>query len=119
MLNEINVEILGEKYNFPRGTTLEEISKIVSLNYTFPILLARIDNRIKELSEKVFNDCKIEFLDLTSKEGNKCHISGLCYILIYACKKLYGKKGNVIILHSLDKGIYIESEFKLDKNKLS
>ena len=118
MLNEINVEILGEKYNFPRGTTLEEISKIVSLNYTFPILLARIDNRIKELSEKVFNDCKIEFLDLTSKEGNKCHISGLCYILIYACKKLYGKKGNVIILHSLDKGIYIESEFKLDKNIL-
>jgi len=118
MLNQINVQIQGKNYNFSRGISLEEISKIVQDNYKYPILIAKVDNRLKELTEKLYVDSKVEFLDLTTKEGNRCYISGLCYTLIYACKLLYGKKGSLNILHSLDKGIYIESDFNLDKDKI-
>ena len=36
----------------------------------------------------------------------------------YAVKKLYGKNANIIVEHSLDKGIYLESTFKLNEDKV-
>ena len=39
-------------------------------------------------------------------------------MLVYAVKKLYGKNEDIIAQHSIDKGIYIETTFKLNENKL-
>ena len=55
-------------------------------------LLAKINNGYKELSSPITENCEIEFLDLSSREGNRCHVNGLVYMLVYAVKKLYGKK---------------------------
>ena len=43
----------------------------------------------------------------------------LINVLVYAIKKLYGRNANAIILHSLDKGIYIETNFELNANKIT
>ncbi|MBQ8131358.1 MAG: nucleoside kinase, partial [Bacilli bacterium] len=87
-------------------------------DYKYPILLAKVNNTIKELNKPLKEDATVEFLDLTTKEGNRSHISGLTYILICAVKKLYGRKANIIVQHSLDKGLYIETNFKLTKEKI-
>ena len=101
-----------------KGITLEEVSHDFEKDFKYPILLAKVNNRIRELTFALKEDAEIEFLDLTSREGNRCHISGLTYILIVAIKKLYGKKADIIVQHSLDKGIYIETNFKLTKEKI-
>lgn len=119
-MNEtIEVLVNDKKFQVPKGTTLEEISKNFNDTCRFPILLGKIGNRLRELNYVINKPCKIEFLDLTSREGNRVHISGLTYILIYTLKSLYGPNANIKVQHSLDKGIYIETNFDLDNEKIN
>ena len=107
-MNEfINVTINNQVYQFSKGITLEEISKNFQDNCEYPIVLARIGNSIKELNTPINKSCTIEFLDLTSREGSRAHISGLTFVAIYAVKSLYGPNDNICVQHSIDKGIYI------------
>ena len=119
MIESIEVTINNQKYRVSSGVTLEEVAAQFQKEYKYPILLAKVNGITKELSCKVQASSNIEFLDLTSKEGNRTHISGITYILIYAVKKLYGKNAEAIIQHSLDKGIYVETNFKLTPNKIA
>lgn len=119
MLETIEVTIKKKKYQFSKGITLQEIASEFQKDFKYPIILAKVNNVLKELTSPIDDNATIEFLDLTSKEGNRCHISGLTYVLIYAIKRLYGKKEKIVIQHSLDKGIYIETSFRLNENKLA
>ena len=118
MMETIEVEINGKKYQMSKGMTLEEISKEFQKEYKYPIILARVNNRLKELTKVLEKSATIEFLDLSSREGNRSHISGLTYVLLYAIKKLFGEEADIVVQHSLDKGIYIETTFKLTENRL-
>ena len=118
MIEAIEVTINNQKYRVSSGVTLEEVAAQFQKEYKYPILLAKVNGITKELSCKVQDSSNIEFLDLTSKEGNRTHISGLTYILLYAVKRLYGKDANIYVQHSLDKGIYVETSFKLTPSKI-
>ena len=118
MIETIEVIVNKKKHVYNKDTTLYEMAKDFQDEYKYPIILARVGNRLKELSATIQEPCEIEFLDLTSREGNSVHINGLVYIMVYAVKKLYGKSANIIVEHSLDKGIYIESTFKLNEDKV-
>ena len=118
MIESIEVTINNQKYRVSSGVTLEEVAAKLQKEYKYPILLAKVNGITKELSCKVQDSSNIEFLDLTSKEGNRTHISGLTYILLYAVKRLYAKDANIYVQHSLDKGIYVETSFKLTPSKI-
>ena len=118
MIETIEVTIHGKKYQMSKGRTLDDISKEFQKEYKYPILLASVNNKLKELNYKVNDDATIEFFDLTSKSGNRTLISGLTYVLLYAIKKLYGEEADMSVQHSLDKGIYIETNFRLTENKV-
>lgn len=118
MIETIEATIDKKKYKLSKGMTLEEISKEFQKNFKYPILLASVNNRLRELTEVVTDDAEIKFYDLTSREGSRTHISGLTYMLLYTVKKLYGEDANLIVQHSLDKGIYIETNFKLTEARL-
>lgn len=119
-MNE-NIEVLinKKKYQFPKGIVLEEIAKNFQDTCKYPIVLAKIGNTIKELSVPLNKSCEIEFLDLTSREGNRAHIAGLTFVMVYAIRSLYGPNANIYVEHSLDKGIYLEPNFELTEAKLN
>lgn len=119
MLDNIVLTINNKEYEYSNGITLEEISKDFSKDFKYPILLAKVNNRIKELDKVITDDCEIKFLDLTSREGNRTHISGLTFLLVYTVKKLFGDEANIIVEHSIDKGIYITTNFKLTESKVN
>lgn len=118
MIETVEVEIKGKKYQLSKGMSLEEISKEFQKDYKYPILIARVNNKLEELTKTINDDSVIEFYDLTTREANRSHISGLTYVLLYAIKKLYGEDANIVVQHSLDKGIYIEANFKLTENRI-
>lgn len=118
MIETIEAIINGKSYTFSKGITLQEIANEVERGRKHPIILAKVNNYLKELTSTLKENCEIEFLDLTNRDGNRSHINGLIYILVYAVKKLYGKDEDVIVQHSLDKGIYIETTFRLTETKL-
>ena len=118
MIETVEVIINKKKYSYNKDTSLLEIAQDFQDKFEYPIVLARVGNRLKELSSTITEPCEIEFLDLTSREGNNTHINGLIYVMVYAVKKLYGKNANIIVEHSLDKGVFIESTFKLNEEKV-
>jgi len=118
VIESIEITINNKKYKCCKDVTLQEIYMDQQSNFRYPIILAKVNNRLRELSTKITEDSKVEFLDLTSHEGNRTHINGLIFIMQYAIRKLYGKSANIVVQHSLDKGIYIQSSFKLTEEKL-
>lgn len=119
MIDTVEVKINNKNYKYSKGITVQEILTEHQQNYKYPVILARINNRLRELSETIEEDSKVEFLDLTSQEGNRSHINGLILVLLYAIRTLYGKKATVRVEHSLDKGLYIKTGFKLTEEKLN
>ena len=119
MIGTIQVTINKKTYTYNKNITLQEIYQEHQADSRYPILIARVNNRLKELSYKLTEDCEVEFLDLTSPEGNRVHISGLTLIMLYATKKLFGEEANIIVQHSADKGIYFQTTFRLTEEKLN
>ena len=118
MIETIKVNISGQVYNYSKDITINEIYKEHQSKYKYPIILAKVNGRLKELSSQLTDDSTIEFVDLTAKEGNRVHVNGLIFVLQYAVKKIYGPGANILVQHSLDKGVYIQTTFKLTEEKL-
>lgn len=118
MIETIKVNINGQVYNYSKDITINEIYKEHQSKYKYPIILAKVNGRLKELSAQLTDDSTIEFVDLTAKEGNRVHVNGLIFVLQYAVKKIYGPGANILVQHSLDKGVYIQTTFKLTEEKL-
>ncbi len=118
MIDTIEIIINNKKYTYSKNITLQEIYMEHQESHKYPIIIAKVNNRLRELSYKLTENCKVEFLDLTSYEGNRVHISGLIFVLLYAVKKLYGKDADIRVRHSLDKGVYIQTTFRLTEEKL-
>ena len=118
MIEEIKVTINGKEQLVPRGITLLQLSKEYEKDYRFPIILASVNNVYRELSYVVNAPCGINFYDLNSKIGNRAHIAGLTFLLVVAVKEMFGLDANIKVMHSLDKGIYIETSFPLTETIL-
>lgn len=109
MIDEkVIIDISGKKIEVIKGTTLKELSKNYQDKYNLPIILAKVDGVYKELSVSIKRECKIEFLTLEDKEANRVYVNGLVFLTMYAASKCL--KGNrLIVRHSIDKGLYIQS----------
>ena len=99
-----------EVKEFASGTTLYEISKSFQKNYNFPILIAKVDNELMELSEPITRKCNIDFFDRSNSIGNSIYGRSLQFLVVVAAKKLFGNNVEVVIEHSIDKGFYVEIE---------
>ena len=119
MIDTIEVTILGKKYRYSKNITLQEIYTDFQDAYIYPILIAKVDNRWRELTHELTEDCTVEFMDLTSTEGNRVHICGLTFIMQYAVKRLFGKQADIVVQHSIDKGVYFQTSFRLNEEKLN
>lgn len=53
-------------------------------------------------------NCTIEFLDLTDSFANRVYVNGLIFLVIYSTKEKYPEL-KLRVLHSIDKGLYIET----------
>lgn len=105
---------------FPVGTSLNEIKQSFQKYYNYPILVAKVDNHIDNLSKTIERKCNIDFFDRSSVIGNSVYASSVQFILILAIKRVLGKDVDVKIEHSIDKGIYCQLyNHKLDKVILS
>lgn len=98
----------GEVFEFPKGLTLKEISDSFKKYYNFPILIAKVDNNLTYLGKTIDRSCTVSFYDRSSKVGNGVYASSVQMMLVVAIKRVLGKDVDVMIEHSIDKGIYCE-----------
>lgn len=104
------ITVLGEKIELTKSTSLLELSKKFQSYFSNEIILAKVNNRLNDLSEIIYpeNDCRIEFLDISNPNGYRTYQRSVVFLLIYAIKLLCGEKTRVIIEHSINKNYYCE-----------
>ena len=103
----ISIKYKDKKYVYPKGTSLLEISKDFQSEFQDKIIISIVDGAITELGTNLFSNATVDFYDKNSEIGNKVYEAGLLFILIKSFKDLYNEK--IKISHSIDKGIYIQS----------
>ena len=97
-----------ETKEFLEDTSLLEISDSFKKYYNYPILVAKVDNDVMGLAEPVTKKSDIDFYDRSSVIGNPIYTRSAQFILIIAVKQVLGEEAEVIVEHSIDKGVYCE-----------
>lgn len=116
----LNIDGNKKQYNLEEnnmGIPLKKIAKDFEDKHKGKICIASVDNKLRELNYNVFDDCKIKFIDTTEEDGKRVYFRALSFILVMACKELFGD-GKVVIEHSLSKGLYCEVHIGRDINKV-
>ncbi len=93
------------------GITLAEIAEDQKIILKRPILGAKVNNKIKELSYNVFKPKVVEFFDILDIDGQRLYRRSLKFIFIKAVSDILPQL-NVNIEHSISKGIYCEFKTK-------
>lgn len=97
-----------EVRDFPENTSLKEISESFQKYFNYPILIAKVDQQLAELSEVAPRKCMVDFYDRSTGVGNSIYGRSLQFILILAVKRVLGSDAEVVVEHSIDKGFYCE-----------
>ncbi len=92
---------------YPIGTTLLEMSKEHATSFEAPIVVAKVNNELKELSKAIKNDCMVEFFDMTHSDGLRIYQRSVTFLLLRAARDVLGEC-KVIVEHSISKGFYCE-----------
>jgi len=103
---------------FPKETLLLDVAKSFQNDFDFPILVARVDNQMEELSKPLSKKCNIDFYDRSSVVGNSIYARGIYFLMIVAFKHVLGNDTDVTIEHSIDKGVYCIPNCKVNKEIL-
>ena len=116
-MDSVKVCINNEVIEVARGTTLGELAKNYQNNFKYAIILAKVNGIYKELIETINKECEIEFFDLTDRGCNKVFLNGLIYLTVYAARNVLNNN-KIIVSHSLDKGVYIETEKEITETDI-
>ena len=115
----IKVIVNNIEETIEKGITLEELAKKFQASYKYEIIVAKVDGIYTELTEVITKECNIEFFDLMDRGANEIYLNGLIMLTLYSFKRLFGGKSNIVVKHSLDKGLYIEPSIKLKEEDLT
>ncbi len=119
MDGNIKLKIMGKERVIVRGLSLFDIAKDYQNEFKYPIILAKIGNQYHELTELILDTDDITFVDLKERRGNSVYVNALIFLMSYAACELFGKDAKIIVKYSIDKGIYIETNFDLDEKRCS
>lgn len=93
--------------NIEKKESLKSILENSGYKPVLPVLGARVNNRIRELSNEVYCDSEIEFIDITTSDGIRMMQRGLIFLLYLSAKMVFPEK-KLKVLHSIGNGLYCE-----------
>jgi uridine kinase len=109
---KFKVEINGKEYEYPSGTSLLNISKEFQKDYSSQIILAFVNNKLRELFKKVNDNCSIRFVTVSEDAGHKTYQRGMVLTML---KAIYSEFGNenvkkVSVEYAISNGLYCDYE---------
>ena len=95
----------NEYREFPIGLTLLDIFRELNIAMPYPVVSAKVNNRMEGLRFRVFTSKTVEFVDLSNSSGMRTYVRSLCFVLYKAMSDLYpGSK--LRIEHPISKGYF-------------
>ncbi len=86
----MKITFRGREYEYPEHTSLKTIAMDFQSEFRSPIVLGKIDNKLKEIFHTVDHDCVLDFEDLSGHAGHKAYKRSASLLLI---KSLYDVLG--------------------------
>lgn len=91
-----------------KGEKLSELAKRIQDQYKTPIVAARVDDVLKELYTTVKEETqKINFIDLTCKDGMRIYQRTATFVMIVAAHRLF-PKSTILVNHHITGGYFCE-----------
>jgi len=108
----IQAVVNGQTMELDAPIRLEELARMVQPSFRSPIVAARVNQDLKELSFKLdTSGATINFIDLTQEDGVRIYQRSLCLLFIRAAMEVF-EGCRVKVHHSLSKGIYCEFDYE-------
>lgn len=106
------VTILGNEYEYKRGTTYKEIARDVKSLYDSTIIIADVDGKYTELNKCISSDVDVKFVTISEKAGYKVLRRTMMMVMFKAISDLYGNNNidRVKAEYSIGKGIFCTVE---------
>ena len=82
MQRMIKIECKNLIKEYPENTPLSEVANSFQNSYNFPILVAKVDNVIEELTYNISKKCNIDFYDRSSTFGHTVYSHGVHFFEI-------------------------------------
>lgn len=115
MSENIKVEIDGKEYEYPENTTLLEISKDFQKDFKDQIILAFVNNKLRELFKRAANNSSIRFVTVAEDAGGKTYNRGMILVMLKAFYQEFGAENvdKIVVEYTVGNGLYCEYEGKL------
>lgn len=104
------VKINDEIIQLEQPTTLETLACQYNKEGQPLIVAGIVNNKLRELFYEVEADATIEWIDLSSSDGNRIYQRTLSFLFIRATMELF-RNIHVNIRHSLSKGLYCDFDY--------
>lgn len=100
------------------GLSLKQLLNEVETDCKYPVLVALVDNQLKELGYKIYTPHHIRFIDITHPDARRSYIRSLSFVLQKSVVDLYPNY-NLMLDYNLPSGLYGELRFnEVDENGL-
>lgn len=96
----------------PNGSRIEDVYRHFKDNIPYSIFAANVNNEYKDLNYQLQEEDEVVLLDIRTQAANYVYQYSLTLLLLRAVDEVWGKKSEIIIQNSLNKGLYIEVEKK-------
>ncbi|SHJ87447.1 uridine kinase [Caminicella sporogenes DSM 14501] len=106
----------GTKFEVDKGITLEKLIDFTNYESKALIVAAKVNNLLRELNYEVVEDSHIEFIDLTTTDGQRIYKRSLSFVFIRAAMEIL-PDCRVSVEHSLSKGLYCEIHYERPINE--
>lgn len=92
-------------FNVEPNTRIKDALKNEIENSKNKIITCICNNKVKSLNHKIHEDCNIELLDYTNKEGKRVYVRGALYIMAKAFKEVY-PEAKLTVNYQLSNSMY-------------
>lgn len=115
----MQITVLGKQRKYSKGTSFLEISKEVASEYPYPIILAKVNEVLKELSKCPKDGDIVEFITLDSDIGHKTYRRGIILVFLKALYKVLDVTNlhKVRLEHTIGNGLYGELDGEVEINE--
>lgn len=109
MKEYIGLTVMGEgMISVEKGTTFEQIALKYRQKFKSDIMLAKLNNKLYELSDIIKDGGDLQFYDITNKDGMRVYQRSISFLMIKAVKEIIGIDAEIVIEHSLKKNLYCQ-----------
>ena len=108
----------GKKLEYKKGIKLYEVLENLKNDLPFDILIAKYRNEFINYNDSLTKNGTLELFDINTSLGNRTYERALTIVFKTTVYEVLGADTKVIVRHSLDKGIYIDIDKKITKDKL-